>query len=264
MASFLNYRNTSFSLQNEVFYASKISISAQASTSAVVLNDGSLLNYAPGGAVVGSLNTEFYLTGALPSYLNITGVSENAIIGRFANVQISSLYPKSISFSVEPFQPILISADFDWYGNINVDDFKENDQDAKNLINIPNYIANGYKSYLNKQDLDGVGYIVNLSYQASCDRPAFFYIEDVVPYRVGKLNKNASINLSSDTLGDLIEVNGKNAACEIVLKDTYGTELNRFHISGVLNNQSYESANGGYLLASAKIEQNVTEIKTLI
>ena len=251
-------------MQNEVYYASKISISAQASTSAVILNDGNLLNYAPQGAVVGSLSADFYLTGALPSYLNITGTSENAITARFANVQITGLYPKSISFSVEPFQPILISAGFDWYGNVNVQDFKENDQDAKNLINIPDYIANGYKSYLNKQDLDGVDNVVTLSYDSSCDRPSFFYVDDKIPFRVGKLNKNVSVNLSSNSLGNLIDIDGKNAVCEIVLKDVYGTELNRFNISGVLNNQSYETADGGYLLASAKIEQVVTENKTLI
>ena len=105
---------------------------------------------------------------------------------------------------------------------------------------------------------------MTLSYDSSCDRPSFFYVDDKIPFRVGKLNKNVSVNLSSNSLGNLIDIDGKNAVCEIVLKDVYGTELNRFNISGVLNNQSYETADGGYLLASAKIEQVVTENKTLI
>jgi hypothetical protein len=264
MASFLNYRNTSFSLQNETYYANKISISAQATTPAVVLNDGTLLNYAPDGAVVGSLSADFYLTGAIPEYLNITGTSETRVSGRFASVLISGLYPKSISFSVEPFQPILVSANFDWYGNVSVQSFLENNQGQKDAIAVPEYIANGYRSYINKQNLSGVEYITNFSYESSCDRPAFYNVEEKIPFRVAKLNKNVSVNLTSNDLGNLIDITGKTAVCQIVLQDMYGTTLNTFNVSGVLNNQSYESSEGGFLLASAKIEQLVTEKKTLI
>lgn len=264
MASFLNYRNTSFSLQNETYYASKISISAQATTPAVVLNDGTLLNYAPDGAVVGSLSADFYLTGAIPEYLNITGTSEVPVSGRFASVLISGLYPKSLSFSVEPFKPVLMSVDFDWYGNVSVQSFLENNQGQKDAIPVPDYFANGFKSYINKQSLSGVEHITNFSYQSSCDRPAFYNVDEKIPFRVAKLNKNVNVELSSNDLGNLIEITGKTAVCQLVLKDTYGTNLNTFNISGVLNNQSYESSEGGFLLASAKIEQLVTEKKTLI
>lgn len=264
MAKFLNYRNISFTLEGEKYYATNISLSAEASVKAVVLNDGVLLNYAPDGAVVGSLSASFYLTGSLPSYLNITGTSENAIEARFANVLITGLYPKSISFSVDPFQPILISSDFDWYGNVNVDGFNENTYADKANITIPDYFANGYKSYVNKQDLDGVDTVVKFSYNSSCDRPAFFYADEKLPFRVAKLNKNVSCELTSNSLGELINITGKNAVCELVLQDTYGTTLNTFNISGILDSQSYEISEGQYLLASAKINQVVVEKKVLI
>lgn len=264
MAKFLNYRNISFTIENERYYASEISLSAQASTSAVILNDGTLLNYAPEGAVVGSLSVNFYLTGSFPSYLNITGTSESAITARFANVLITGLYAKSVNFSVEPFQPIAISTDFDWYGNVSVQSFDENTDDQKANIPIPDYFANGYKSYVNKKDLEGIDNIVQFSYSASCERPAFFNVEDKIPFRVAKLNKNVSCELSSNELGNLLTITGKNAVCDVVLKDLYGTTLNTFAVSGVLNSQNYQVSEGQYLLASAKIDQVVVEKKTLI
>ena len=276
MANFLNYRNIDFKLNSQNFYATQVSLSAQASVSPVVLSDGSLLNYAPEGAVVGSLGCEFYLTGSLPFFLNITGTDENSITANFAGVSITGVYPKSISFSVEPFQPILLSAEFDWYGNVKVEDFEEQSMNSRNSKEIPNYIASAFKSYLKTDTIfqsfssgptgpaDNVGNITSFSYNASADRRAFYKIDEVTPFRVGKLNKTCEVSLSSNSLGKLISINGKNASTTIYLKDFYGDALTTFAISGVLNSQSYEVSEGQYLLANASIQQTVTETKTLV
>jgi hypothetical protein len=281
MAKFINYRNIDFKINSQNFYASQVSLSASASVDAVVLSDGSLLNYAPSSAVVGSLDCEFYLTGSLPSFLNITGTDEAAVNVRFANVNITGAYPKSISFSVEPFEPILISASFDWYGNVKVEDFSEQPVVSRLRKEVPQYVANAYKSYLDKESifgnsivssgptgpsgpLDSLGDVVSFSYSSSCDRPSFFNVEEVIPFRVAKLNKQCEVNLSSNNLGKLVSINGKNATSTIYLKDFYGTSLNSFPISGVLSNQSYNVSNGQYLLAEASIQQTVTERKTLV
>jgi len=264
MSNFLSYQNIDFRFGNQNYYASKVSLSAQASVTPVLLNDGSLLNYAPEGAVVGSLSTEFYLTGALPSFLNITGVDESAVTASFAGVQITGLYPKSISFSVEPFQPIAISAEFDWYGNVSVEDFNEQQNSTLSTKLVPDYIANGYKSFITTSSIEGVGYIVSFDYNMTCDRPAYFNIDEKYPFRVAKLNKKADISIKSNTLGQLLATSGKYAFTNITIKDTYSTTLDTFRISGVLTNQNYEISEGQYLLASADISQTVPEFKTLI
>jgi len=264
MANFINYRNINFSIDDKNYYATRVSLSAKASVEAVVLNDGSLLNYAPQGAVIGNLSTEFYLTGSLPSFLRITGTDESSITGNFAGVAITGLYPKSINFSVEPFKPIVINAEFDWYGNVNVHYFKENSQQEIESIQIPDYVANGYKSYMTSADIDTFGYITNFNYSSSCDRPAFFNVNEIVPFRVGKLNKKIDFSLNSNYLGSLISIAGRTATTTITLKDIYGTTLDTFDVSGVLTSQNYEISQGQYLLASANISQTVTENKVLI
>jgi hypothetical protein len=264
MAKYINYTNLDFQLEQNQFYAEKVSLSISASTSPVLLSDGSLLRYAPDGAVVGSLSTDFYLTGSFPNYLNISEINENPIVGSFANVTINNIYPKSISFSVEPFQPILISAEFDWYGNISIQNLTEQSQTDRKNKAIPQYIASAYKSYIDINDLDGVGNINNFSYSAKCDRPSFFHINQKNPFRVAAINKETTLSLSSNSLGDMIDIQGKSVSTNIYLKDFYGESLQSFGITGVLNRQSYEVSNGKYLMTSADIMQTISEIKTLV
>jgi hypothetical protein len=264
MANFLNYRNVAFKLEDKNYYATKVSLSAKANVDPVILNDGSLLNYAPQSSVVGSLSTDFYLTGALPDFLRITGFNESSITANFASVTISNVYPKSISFSVEPFQPILISAEFDWYGNVEVEDFTSNTNEDKNNIQIPSYFANGYRSSLTTSNLEGVDKILSFDYSASCERPSFFHINDIIPFRVAKLNRSLQLSLKSNDLGGILDIDGKNVNSTVSLRDTYGTVLDTFSISGILLSQNYEVSEGQYLLASADIEQTVTQNKTLV
>ena len=264
MSNFINYQGIDFKINDQNFYASQVRISAQSSVSPVMLSDGSLLNYAPENAIIGNLSCEFYLTGAMPDFLNITGVSESAVTASFAGVTLDTIYPKSLSFSVEPFKPILISAEFDWYGDLESELFVSQSIATKNAKTAPSYIANGYKSYLDTSDLDGVGNVLSFSYSCSADRPAYFKCGLAEPFRVAKMNKRASIKLSSNTLGDLLDINGKNVSTTVSLKDLYGSSLTTFSISGIMTNQSYEVQQNQYLLCSAEISQEVAELKTLI
>lgn len=264
MSAFINYKNIDFSIENQNFFASKVSLSAQSSVSAVLLDDGNLLNYAPDGAVIGSLSCEFYLTGALPSFLNITGSLDSSITVSFAGVSINNVYPKSISFGVEPFQPILISTEYDWYGTINTANFAEQSVSKAASKLTPTYLGNAYKSYMTISNIEGLKNVVSFDYNATCDRPAFYSVDSTTPFRVAKLNKKVGLSLKASDLGDLIQINGKTANTTIYLKDSYGTLLDSFLVSGIMTNQSYEISEGQYLLNSANITQTVADTKTLV
>lgn len=270
MAKFFNYKDIDFSIEGETFYADQISLSVQASIEPVVLSDGTLLNYAPQGAVVGNLSCSFYLTGALPSFLNVTSTDESSVTVVFAGVNLNKVFLRQISFSVEPFQPILISAEFDWYGDVLFQDFQEQPQRDRFSKAIPNYIAHAHKSYLDKEGFfsndssDSVNNIVSFSYQASCDRPVFLKVDEIVPFRAAKLNKNVSIDLSASDLGKMVNVDGKKISTTIYVKDFSNSSLTSFSVDGVMTSQSYNISNGGYLLGEASVEQTVTEQKVLV
>lgn len=264
MSKFISYQNLDFKLGNQLFYATQVSISAQASVSPILVNDGTLLNYAPDSAVVGSLSCDFYLTGSLPSFLNITGSSEAATTATFANVNIAKVYPKSLSFSVEPFRPILISAEFDWYGTMLIQNITAQTREQQSGKAVPNYIANGYKSYLDASNIEDVGSVLSFAYSASADRPSYFKVGEKTPFRVCKMNKKASIKLSSDNLGDLIDIEGTAASAFIYLKDLYGQALDSFYVTGRVINQEYSVQEGQYLIGSIDVIQEQEEEKTLV
>ena len=150
MSKFIKYENLDFRINNDVFYSTSVEISLQSSIEPVLLSDGSLLRYAPQGTVVGSLNTEFFLTGAFPDYLSPTTVSESPVNAVFAGVQIQNCYLKSISFQASQFSPISINAEFEWYGQINAEDSTNNLQAFRTNIrnSALNNISHSNRSYI--------------------------------------------------------------------------------------------------------------------
>ena len=119
MAKFIKYENIDFRINNDVFYSNSVAISLQSNISPILLSDGTLLRYAPDNTVIGSLSTEFYLTDSFPNYLNTLSTTESSVIAEFAGIKIENCYLKSLSFKVANFEPVLLSAEFDWYGKIN-------------------------------------------------------------------------------------------------------------------------------------------------
>ena len=88
----------------------------------------------------------------------------------------------------------------------------------------------------------------------------------------GKLaiTKNALIRRKDDSTfyadinSFLITIEGKQALANVYIKDFYGTLLDIFTVSGVLDNQNYSISENSYLLTEASINQFVTEQKVLI
>ncbi len=266
MSRFLNYRDIDFTLNEDLFYANTISISADASVSPIILSDGSLVDYAPDGALVGSLSCDFYLTGSLPDYLNVTGVDESAVTGQFASVKIENMYLKGLSFSLEPMNLIVLSADFDWYGDIDVSLITSQAIAKRNNKQAPRYIAHAHKTEIKRTNVfyaegernPNLGLINNLSYSSSCDRPAFFRVGEKAPFRVGKLNKVVNVDLQSSDLGDLMDINGKKVSTSIDIKDFYSTDDGSS--SSSINLDSLQVSGLTILVAGANLDYEAGQI----
>ena len=184
MTKFIKYENLDFRIDNDIFYSTSVKISLQSNIQPVLLADGSLLRYAPQETVIGSLSTEFYLTGALPSYLNIINSTESSVNCSFGGVAIDQCYIKSLAFTASQFSPILLNIDFDWYGKINS---SNSTYDLKNksiggpsgptgpLVQPLSHISHSNNSYISDlSNVFGFSEIFSYSYNESCDRVPFF------------------------------------------------------------------------------------------
>lgn len=268
MSKFIKYENIDFRINNDIFYSDSVSISLQSNITPILLSDGTLLRYAPDNTVIGSLSTQFYLTSSFPNYLNTTSTNESSVSCIFAGVQIDNCYLKSLSFNAENFQPILLSAEFDWYGKINAANttttlkpFTTNRNTA--LTNV----SHSHNTFL--MDIDkvfGFDEIFSFSYAEKVDLLPFFANDAITPFRVAKINKTKSISVDGNYFKqkDVSNIEGQSVNCNLFLKNYNGTLLNTFNISGKIESRSLNASNDGVLQSTLAMTQRLTTARPTI
>lgn len=273
MSKFIKYENLDFRINSETFYSTSVKISLRSNIQPVLLADGSLLRYAPQETVIGSLSTEFYLTGSLPNYLNIVNASESSINCSFGGVSVDNCYIKSLNFTASQFSPILLSIEFDWYGKINSSNstynLKNNDIGGPSGPTGPSVqkltqISHSNNSYISDlSNVFGFSEIFTYSYNESCDRVPFYKIGEITPFRVAKMNKakNVSVDGNYFKKSNVLDIEGIESVCDIYLKDYNNNLLNAFSISGRLDSRSLNIDSNGILQSTMAINQRIAPLR---
>lgn len=273
MSKFIKYENLDFRINSETFYSTSVKISLRSNIQPVLLADGSLLRYAPQETVIGSLSTEFYLTGSLPNYLNIVNASESSINCSFGGVSVDNCYIKSLNFTASQFSPILLSIEFDWYGKINSSNstynLKNNDIGGPSGPTGPSVqkltqISHSNNSYISDlSNVFGFSEIFTYSYNESCDRVPFYKIGEITPFRVAKVNKAKSVSVDGNYFkkSNVLDIEGIESVCDIYLKDYNNNLLNAFSISGRLDSRSLNIDSNGILQSTMAISQRIAPLR---
>jgi hypothetical protein len=262
MSKFIKYENIDFRINDDVFYSNSISISLQSNISPVLLSDGTLLRYAPDNTVIGSLTSEFYLTNSFPTYLNVVSNTETSITSQFAGIQIDNCYIKSLSFNAQNFQPILITAEFDWYGKINAvnstNNLKPFSSSARNTA-LSNISHSNYTFLMDVDKVFGFDEIFSFSYSEKVDLLPFFANGEIIPFRVAKTNKikSASVEGNYFKKNDIANIEGQSTNCDLYLKNYNNTLLKIFNISGKIESRSLNVSSDGILQSALAMNQRI-------
>lgn len=268
MSKFIKYENLDFRINNDIFYSTSVQISLRTSIEPVLLSDGSLLRYAPQGAVIGSLTTEFFLTGSYPDYLIPTSISEDSINAVFAGVQIQNCYLKNISFRASQFSPISLTAEFDWFGKLNTVDSTNNFKpfyfDRNSSLNNVSHSNRSYISDLT--NVFGFSEIFGFQYSEQCERIPFFKNGETVPFRVAKSNKNKNVSVDGNFFkqNNVSDVEGKISNCDLYIKDYNNNLLNVFNISGRIESRGINASNNGILQSNLAITQRLAPLRNTL
>jgi hypothetical protein len=268
MSKFIKYENLDFRINNDIFYSTSVQISLRTSIEPVLLSDGSLLRYAPQGAVVGSLTTEFFLTGSYPDYLIPTSISEDSINAVFAGVQIQNCYLKNISFRASQFSAISLTAEFDWFGKLNTVDSTNNFKpfyfDRNSSLNNVSHSNRSYISDLT--NVFGFSEIFGFQYSEQCERIPFFKNGETVPFRVAKSNKNKNVSVDGNFFkqNNVSDVEGKISNCDLYIKDYNNNLLNVFNISGRIESRGINASNNGILQSNLAITQRLAPLRNTL
>lgn len=264
---FIRYEDCVVNVNDKTFFATDASLSAQANVSSYRDYEGDLVGYVATDGVVGQLDLSFFLTNEFTGNYGEFNIFEiiksprhldpfsNGATGSVAGLAFDNAYLRNLSFSVEPFSPIEMSASFLLYGSLSSTSNLSSSFDmAGNQQGIP---ANGIKSYFTAASSLGINHPVSFGYDISSEYIADYQLGDVTAARVSRTNMTANMNIRGEGFGNELKFNGNHASITSQLYSVYGTEpLGIFEFEGrVINNDLRAGANS-YMQGSIQLTQN--------
>ena len=278
MAKFLTFETTAVKLNDSIFPSNSATFGLQAATVPVFDINGNLIDYAPNGPIQGKFSTEFYLTGALPNYLKFDNQSDAPISVSFNNFNIPSAFLTDLSFSVEPYQPISVSASFDFYHGIislstDLNDTHNLFSPADGTNKVKNKLAtlNGLSSYIITYDRSTYkenpdDFIVsNFSYSFTVDRQPLLRVKQSIPSRVALKQVNGQFSITSNNIDGLLDIHGNDAIFNAVLADPQNpATYTSIGLTGIITDQNYVISDSNYGVGTIKMVQSITKKRNAI
>ena len=278
MAKFLTFETTAVKLNDSIFPSNSATFGLQAATVPVFDINGNLIDYAPNGPIQGKFSTEFYLTGALPNYLKFDNQSDAPISVSFNNFNIPSAFLTDLSFSVEPYQPISVSASFDFYHGIislstDLNDTHNLFSPADGTNKVKNQLAtlNGLSSYIMTYDRSTYkenpdDFIVsNFSYSFTVDRQPLLRVKQSIPSRVALKQVNGQFSITSNNIDGLLDIHGNDAIFNAILADPQNpATYTSIGLTGIITDQNYVISDSNYGVGTIKMVQSITKKRNTI
>jgi hypothetical protein len=282
MAKFLTYDINQVIINNNLFPANSISFQLAANTVPVRDINGNLLYYSPTSPIQGSVSINFFLTGAIPSYLRLENQNEIANTIAFNQLAVPGCHLTNLSFSVRPFEPIPVKADFVFYHGIRalntnliqyassfngpIPGFQINQSfdSALNILNgMSSYIITDDRSTYIQNPADFV--VTDFDYQFSVERVPILRVGEYFPLRVAMKEINAEFNITASNLDGVLDIKGNSAVFSAVLKDNTDANVSdTINVTGIIVNQSYEISEDNFGFSKIKMMQSLNKKRSSI
>jgi len=254
--AFLRYHDLQIKIDGDNIFAETAEIGVDASTTEVRHTDGTIFRYAPTNGLRGQLSLEYYMTGALNTNFDPKTATETSMNGTFAGLAFSNIYATSVSFSMEPYKPILIKNSFDFYSDLSstisssFEDPTANaawDGQGKYAHTSVSYLA-GLPSRMNET--------ISFNYSSSAQRLPVYLIGETSPTRVTLENTETSMQLRGSDIGGVIQTSGTNANITCHLEDINSrSNITNFNVNGIINSQRLSVSEGGYLQGQIEVSE---------
>lgn len=275
MANFLTFEENQVLINNDLFPANGITLQLNANTVPVKDIYGNLLYYSPTGPIQGTVGLNFFLTGALPSYLRVENQDESPIKIAFNTIVIPDCYLTNVSLSVKPFEPIPVRADLVFYHGVramNTDPIVLNtfatnlaangiaksnnlfNSNLKTLNGATSYILTENRSSFTENPADFV--VIDFDYQFSVERVPILRVGEIFPTRVAMKEANAEFSITANNIDGYLDIHGNTAEFSGILKDSASlSTYEEIQLTGIIVDQSYEISDESYGLSKIKMIQ---------
>jgi len=254
--SFLRYHDIEVKLDGDNIFAESAEIGVEASVAAIRHADGTIFRYAATNGLRGQLLLEYYLTGSLNTNFNPVTATETAMNGTFAGLAFSNVYAKSLSFSMAPYEPILVKSSFDFYSDLSStlsSSFEDPTASAawggsgRYAHSIVSYLA-GLPSRMNET--------ISFNYSSNVNRTPMYLIGKTTPTRVTLEETSLTMSLKGSDIGDVLQTSGTNANITCYLEDINSrANIMNFNVNGQIINQALSVSQGDYMEGGITVSQ---------
>tara|TARA_Y100001937_G_scaffold96442_1_gene131117 strand:- start:961 stop:1734 length:774 start_codon:yes stop_codon:yes gene_type:complete len=253
--AFLKYEDVLVKVGNDDIFADTASINVEASLSESRNIYGEIERYAPTNGLKGQMSFEYYMTGALPTYLDITGINEaDTRNGSFGGLGFSDAYTTSFSLDVEPYSPVMISSNMDFYSAL-TSNISSNFSNPTSLSNWTNKYAHGIRSFVVGTP-SNINNTLSVSYSVSAQRMPIYLAGETTPTRVTKQGVEVNMTIRGDNIGDVLAVSGNHAeiTCHMLDMNSNHT-LEKLRCSGQIVSQNLTVSAQNYLNGVISVRQ---------
>tara|TARA_Y100000034_G_scaffold64771_1_gene78398 strand:- start:5985 stop:6758 length:774 start_codon:yes stop_codon:yes gene_type:complete len=253
--AFLKYEDVVIELGNESIFADSASINVDASVVESRNVYGEIERYAPTNGLRGELGFEYYMTGAIPAYLDMTGIPDSQTSdGSFAGLDFSNAYTRSYSLEVQPYSPVKINASLDFYSALTTS-IATDSTSPTSLPYWKNQYAHGIRSYVLGAP-SNINNTLSVSYGITATRNPVYLAGQTSPTRVTKEAVEVNMTLRGDNIGEFLLVSGRHAeiTCHMLDMNT-NTTLDKLRCSGQIVQQELSISPQNYLNGVISVRQ---------
>ena len=253
--AFLKYEDVVITLGNEKVFADSASLNVDASAAESRNVYGEIERYAPANGLIGGLSFECYMTGAIPAYLNMTGIPDSDTKnGTFGGLAFTDAYARSYNLQIEPYAPVRISAALDFYSAL-TSDISASSSSPTDLSYWKNQYAHGIRSYVLGTP-SNINNTLTVAYSVSAERRPIYLAGETTPTRVTKEAVEINMSIRGDNIGDLLLISGNHAeiTCHLLDMNT-NTTLDKLRCSGQITRQELSISSQNYLNGVISVRQ---------
>ena len=254
--AFLKYEDVVITLGNEKIFADTAGINVDASVAESKNIYGEIERYAPTNGLRGELSFEYYMTGAIPSYLNMTGIPDTKTRnGAFGGLAFTDAYARSYSLGVQPYSPVKINSSIDFYSAL-TSNLSSSSSDPTDLSYWKNQYAHGIRSYVLGAP-SNINNTLSVDYSVSAVRRPVYLAGETSPTRVTKEAIEINMSLRGDNIGEFLLVSGRHAeiTCHMLDMNT-NTVLDKLKCSGQITRQELSVSPQSYLNGVISVRQD--------
>ena len=237
---FYTHKNALIKLDNNLMFVNQVELNTAVDISPVYV-DGKRhsFSYSTNGPVASNLKINYFLTGEdfLKRYLS----DDNKYIsGNIGGIYFRSGCIRSYTASFQPNSPIQIGVDLAIFDTV-TGQFTPSRTSNPSLpyLNVSDSIFTNYTDYLS------LGSIIQASYNYTSEIEPFFNqktdnnLQDLGPNRIFFGKKQVVMEMTSDSTGMYLPLNGSDCSIRIQAANSGGSILETFAVTGKLNKRNF-------------------------